>query len=311
MSRAILFRSSGDAQRWKKELGRHLPDLDFRVHPQIGDPAEIEIAVMWKPPHGLLASLPNLKLIVSLGAGVDHLLDDPALPRRVPIMRLVDPHMVAAMSEYVLTQVLRLHRQDPTYLAQQRALVWLEQRQRNASECRVGILGLGQFGADAAVKLAALGFDVAGWSRRAKAIPGIASFHGEDGGFAPFLARSDIVVCLLPLTSETQNILDARSFALMPRGAAIINVGRGGHLAEDDLLAALESGQIGGAVLDVFREEPLPEAHPFWRHPRVIVTPHIAAATNPPTAAAIVADNIRRLREGRPLCHLVDPALQY
>jgi glyoxylate/hydroxypyruvate reductase A len=310
MSRAILFRSSGDAQRWKDELGRRLPDLDFRVHPQIGDPAEVEIAVMWKPPHGLLASLPNLKLIVSLGAGVDHLLDDPALPRRVPIMRLVDPHMVAAMSEYVLTQVLRLHRQDPTYLAQQRALVWLEQRQRNASECRVGILGLGQFGADAAVKLAALGFDVAGWSRRAKAIPGIASFHGEDG-FAPFLARSDIVVCLLPLTGETQNILDARSFALMPRGAAIINVGRGGHLAEDDLLAALESGQIGGAVLDVFREEPLLEAHPFWRHPRVIVTPHIAAATNPPTAAAIVADNIRRLREGRPLCHLVDPALQY
>jgi len=158
--------------------------------------------------------------------------------------------------------------------------------------------------------LAALGFDVAGWSRRAKAIPGIASFHGEDG-FAPFLARSDIVVCLLPLTSETQNILDARSFALMPRGAAIINVGRGGHLVEDDLLAALESGQIGGAVLDVFREEPLLEAHPFWRHPRVIVTPHIAAATNPPTAAAIVADNIRRLREGRPLCHLVDPELQY
>jgi glyoxylate/hydroxypyruvate reductase A len=311
MSRAVLFRSSSPyAQRWKEELARHLPDLDFRIHPAIGDAAEIEIAVMWKPPHGLLASLPNLKLIVSLGAGVDHLLDDPALPRQVPIMRLVDPHMVAAMSEYVLTQVLRLHRQDLTYLAQQRALVWQEHRQRNAGECRLGILGLGQFGADAAVKLAALGFDVAGWSRRAKAIPGIASFHGKDG-FAPFLARSDIVVCLLPLTSETQNILDARSFALMPRGAAIINVGRGGHLAEDDLLAALESGQIGGAVLDVFREEPLPAAHPFWRHPRVIVTPHIAAATNPPTAAAIVADNIHRLRAGQKLLHLVDPALQY
>jgi glyoxylate/hydroxypyruvate reductase A len=311
MSRAILFRSSSPyAQRWKVELARHLPDLDFRIHPEIGDAAEIEIAVMWKPPHGLLASLPNLKLIVSLGAGVDHLLDDPALPRQIPIMRLVDPHMVAAMSEYVLTQVLRLHRQDLTYLAQQRALVWEEQRQKNAGERRVGILGLGQFGADAAVKLAALGFDVAGWSRRAKAIPGIASFHGEDG-FAPFLARSDIVVCLLPLTSETQNILDARSFALMPRGAAIINVGRGGHLAEDDLLAALESGQIGAAVLDVFREEPLPATHPFWRHPRVIVTPHIAAATNPPTAAAIVADNIRRLRAGQKLLHLVDPALQY
>jgi glyoxylate/hydroxypyruvate reductase A len=310
MSRAILFRSSGDAQRWKDELGRHLPDLDFRVHPEIGDAAEIESAVVWKPPHGLLASLPNLKLIVSLGAGVDHLLDDPALPRHVPIMRLVDPHMVAAMSEYVLAQVLRLHRQDLTYLAQQRDCVWKEHRQKNASERRVGILGLGQFGADAAVKLAALGFDVAGWSRRAKTIPGIASFHGEDG-FAPFLARSDIVICLLPLTAGTQNVLNARSFALMPRGAAIINVGRGGHVDEDDLLAALDSNQIGAAVLDVFRAEPLPDSHPFWRHPGVIVTPHIAAATNAPTASVIVADNIRRLRAGQTLRHLVDPALQY
>lgn len=311
MSRAILFRSSSPyAQRWREELARHLPDLDFRIHPEIGDPAEIETAVMWKPPPGLLASLPNLRLIVSLGAGVDHLLDDPALPRHVPIMRLVDPHMVAAMSEYVLTQVLRLHRQDLTYLDQQREIVWKEHRQPNAGERRVGILGLGQFGADAAVKLAALGFAVAGWSRRPKAIAGIQSFHGEDG-FAPFLARSDIVICLLPLTTETRDILDARTFALMPRGAAIINVGRGGHLAEDDLLAALDSGQIGAAVLDVFREEPLPEAHPFWRHPRVIVTPHIAAATNPPTAAAIVADNIRRLRTGQKLRDLVDPALQY
>src|SRR5258708_18955968 len=181
MSRAILFRSSGDAQRWKKELGRHLPDLDFRVHPQIGDPAEVEIAVMWRPPQGLLASLPNLKLIVSLGAGVDHLLDDPALPRRVPIMRLVDPHMVAAMSEYVLTQVLRLHRQDPTYLAQQRALVWRGQRQRNASECRVGILGLGQFGADPARKLAPLALHVARRRRGAEAIPPHASCYRADG----------------------------------------------------------------------------------------------------------------------------------
>ena len=311
MSGAILYRSSSPyAERWKEELGRHLPALDFRVHPEIGDPGEIEIAVMWKPPHGLLASLPNLKLIVSLGAGVDHLLDDPSLPRHVPIMRLVDPHMVAAMSEYVLTQVLRLHRQDLTYLAQQRAGVWKEHGQKNASERRVGILGLGQFGADAAVKLAALGFDVAGWSRRAKTIPGIASFHGGDG-FAPFLARSDIVICLLPLTAATENILDARAFSLMPRGAAIINVGRGGHLAEDDLLTALDGKQIGAAVLDVFREEPLPAAHPFWRHPSVIVTPHIAAATNAPTAAVIVAENIRRLRAGQTLRDLVDPALQY
>jgi len=311
MSFAILFRSSSPyAQRWKDELARHVADLDFRVYPDIGDPAEIAMALVWKPPHGVLASLPNLRLIASLGAGVDHIFDDPTLPRHVPIMRLVDPHMVAAMSEYILTQVLRLHRQDAVYAAQQRDGVWQEHRQINAGERRVGILGLGQFGADAALKLAALGFDVAGWSRGKKTLPGISCFHGE-AGFAPFLARSDIVVCLLPLTPATESVLDARSFALMPRGAAIVNVGRGGHLAEDDLLAALDSGQIGAAVLDVFRTEPLPEGHPFWRHPKVIVTPHIAAATNPPTAAIIVADNIRRLREGLPLSHLVDRALNY
>ena len=307
----MLFRSSSPyAQRWKDELARHVADLDFRVYPEIGDPAAIDMALVWKPPHGVLAALPNLRLIASLGAGVDHILDDPRWPRHVPIMRLVDPHMVTAMSEYILTQILRLHRQDPTYAAQQRDGIWQEHRQLNAGERRIGILGLGQFGADAAMKLAALGFDVAGWSRGEKTIAGISCFHGADG-FAPFLARSDIVVCLLPLTPATERILDARSFALMPRGAMIVNVGRGLHLAEEDLLAALDSGQISAAVLDVFRSEPLPAEHPFWRHPKVIVTPHIAAATNPPTAAVIVADNIRRLRAGRPLLHLVDPALSY
>jgi glyoxylate/hydroxypyruvate reductase len=311
MSFPILFRSSSSfGERWKTELARHIPDLDFRVYPEIGDPAEIAMALVWKPPHGVLASLPNLRLIASLGAGVDHILEDPGVPRHVPLMRLVDPHMVAAMSEYVLAQVLRLHRQELDYLGQQRDAVWKELRQPNAGERRVGILGLGQFGADAALKLRALGFDVAGWSRSPKAIDGIASFHGE-ASFAPFLARSEIVVCLLPLTPATESILNARTFALMPRGGMIVNIGRGGHLAEDDLLAALDRGQIGGAVLDVFRSEPLPADHPFWCHPRIIVTPHVAAATNPPTAAAIVADNVKRLRGGLPLLHLVDPALQY
>jgi glyoxylate/hydroxypyruvate reductase len=311
MSFPVLFRSSSPyALRWKAELERYVPDLDFRIYPEIGDPAEIAMAIVWKPPHGVLAALPNLRLIASLGAGVDHILEDPTLPRHVPIMRLVDPHMVAAMSEYVLAQVLRLHRQDLAYLGQQRDIVWEERRQPNAGERRVGLLGLGQFGADAAIKLRALGFDVAGWSRRPKAIDGIASFHG-DAGFAPFLARSEIVICLLPLTAATESLLNARTFALMPRGGMIVNVGRGGHVAEDDLIAALDSGQIGAAVLDVFRSEPLPADHPFWRHPRVIVTPHVAAATNPPTAALIVADNISRLRAGRRLLHLVDPVLAY
>jgi glyoxylate/hydroxypyruvate reductase len=304
---AVLFRSSSsdNAQRWREALAREMPELEFRVWPVIGDPAEIEFALVWHPQPGLLASLPNLRLIASLGAGVDHILSDPELPRHVPLVRLVDPYMTVAMSEYVLMQVLRLHRHEPDYAAQQRAGIWRELPQSNASERRVGILGLGELGRDAAVKLRALGFDVAGWSRTAKSVEGVASFHGADG-LGAFLARSEILVCLLPLTSETENILNREIFARLPRGAALVNAARGGHLAEADLIPALDSGQLSWAVLDVFRDEPLPAGHPFWRHERILMTPHVAAATNPPTAARVVADNFRRCREGRTLLNVVD-----
>lgn len=307
----LLFRSSVDsAQRWQAAFSESLPDIEVRVWPDIGNPADIECAVVWRPPAGLLASLPNLKLIASLGAGVDHIFADPQLPRHVPVVRLVDPHMVQAMSEYVLFQVLRLHRQDVAYMAQQRRAEWRELLQPNAQERRIGILGLGLFGSDVGRKIAALGFDVAGWSRGAKALDGIRCFHGESG-LGEMLARTDILVCLLPLTPATEKILCARTFVMMPRGAAILNVGRGRHLVEEDLVAALDSGQLSAAVLDVFHEEPLPKDHPFWRDERIVVTPHIAAATNPATAAWIIADNIRRAREGRPLLNVVDPAQQY
>jgi glyoxylate/hydroxypyruvate reductase A len=174
----------------------------------------------------------------------------------------------------------------------------------------VGILGLGALGAAAAQQLRALGFAVAGWSRGAKSIEGVRSFHG-DHGFAALLGESEIVVCLLPLTPATENILDRRAFALMPRGAAVINCARGGHLVEADLLAALDAGQLSAAVLDVFRQEPLPPDHPFWRHPKVVVTPHVAAATHPPTAAPVVADTLRRVRENRPLVNVVDRSAGY
>ncbi len=265
---------------------------------------------MWRPPPGLLDQLPNLKLIISLGAGVDHVLADPSLPPGVPILRLVDPYMTAAMSEYVQLQVLRLHRQDPAYLAQQHARVWRPLPQPNAAERRVGVLGLGALGGDAALKLKVLGFDVAGWSRTERKLPGIPSFHGPEG-LAALLARSEILVCLLPLTPATQGILDARLFARLPKGAAIVNCARGGHLVEADLLAALDGGQLSAAALDVFGDEPLPQQHPFWHHPRILITPHVAAATHPPTAAAAVADNLRRQREGRPLLNRVDVSVRY
>ncbi|HLY44176.1 MAG TPA: glyoxylate/hydroxypyruvate reductase A [Stellaceae bacterium] len=308
---AILFRSTSAAtMRWRRLLGDLLPEHEIRYWPDIGDKAAIEYGLVWQPEPGLLAALPRLKLIVGLGAGVDHLLSDPALPKGVPILRLVDPYMTDAMSEFVVLSVLRLHRQDLDYLAQQRAAQWQEREQKNAAERPVGILGFGTLGQDAARKLKALGFEVAGWSRGPKIVPGFVT-HAGPAGLEALLARSEILVCLLPLTAETAGILNARAFARLPRGAALVNAGRGRHLVDEDLIAALDSGQLSGAVLDVFRDEPLPASHPFWRHERILVTPHIAAETHPPTAAPIIRDAIRRCEAGLPVENLVDLARGY
>lgn len=308
---AILFRSNAAATvRWRRLLGRLMPQHEIRFWQDIGDKAAIDYALVWQPEPGLLAALPNLKLIVGLGAGVDHLLLDPALPKGVPIVRLVDPYMTDAMSEYVVLQVLRLHRQDLDYLAQQRAGIWEEREQKNAAERPVGILGFGTLGQDAGRKLKALGFEVAGWSRGPKKIAGFATYAGP-AGLDALLARSEILVCLLPLTAETAGILNATSFARLPRGAGLVNAGRGGHLVEEDLIPALDRGQLSGAVLDVVRAEPLLPGHPFWRHPRIILTPHVAAETHPPTAAPIVCEAIRRFEAGLPLDNLVDLARGY
>ena len=308
---AILFRSSPAATaRWRPLLTELMPEHEFRFWPEIGDPAEIEYAMVWQPPPGMLASLANLKLICGLGAGIDHLLRDPDLPRHVPIMRLVDPYMTDAMSEYVVLSVLRLHRQDLDYLGQQRAESWEERDQKNACERPVGILGFGTLGQDAGRKLKTLGFPVAGWSRSAKEVAGFATYAGRQGLDA-MLAVSEILVCLLPLTVATEGILNTGLFARLPKGAGLVNAGRGGHLIEADLIPALDSGQLSGAVLDVFREEPLPKGHPFWRHPRIIVTPHIAAETHPPTAARIIGGAIRRFAAGLPVDNIVDLAQGY
>jgi glyoxylate/hydroxypyruvate reductase len=308
---AVLFFSTGDSpDEWKAELSKHLPALELRVWPEIGDPRDIDAAIVWRPPPGLLSSLANLKLIAVLGAGVDSLFADPTVPAHVPVVRLVDPYMTVAMSEYVQWQVLRLHRQDFAYMLQQQARTWRQLPQPNAAERRVGVLGLGVLGSDAALKLKVLGFDVAGWSRSEKRLRGIPTFHGP-AGLSGLLRRSEIIVCLLPLTPATTGILDRRLFAQLPRGAAIVNCARGRHLVADDLLDALASGQLSAAALDVFADEPLPSDHPLWRHPQIAVTPHVAAVTHAPTAAPVVAENLRRLAQGKPLLHRVDPSERY
>ena len=295
---------------WEAALREHMPELELRAWPALGDADAIDAALAWQPPAGALARLPKLRLVHALGAGVEELLADPGLPAGVPVVRLVDPSMTRAMGEYVQLQVLRLHRQDFDYRAQQAAGLWRELPQPAADERRVGILGLGVLGSEAALRLKVLGFDVAGWSRLERKQKGIPCLFGQDG-LAALVQRSDILVCLLPLTRETETILDAALFAALPRGAAIVNCGRGAHLVEDDLLAALDSGQLSAAVLDVARSEPLPHGHAFWSHPRILLTPHAAAATNPRTAAPLVAASLRRFAAGKRPANLVDRARGY
>ena len=307
----LVFRSPGDhVEKWRAALAAVLPDLTFLPWQDVTDPAAVDAALCWLPPEGWLASLPNLKIVHSLGAGVDHVLLDKLYPAHVPLVRLVDPHMTRAMTEYVTFQVLRLHLREPAYRRQQQAGQWKAHTPPRASERRVGILGLGELGAASAASLVGLGFDVAGWSRTAKTLDGVNCFSGDDG-FQAFLARTEILVCLLPLTPATEGILSAAAFARMPRGAGIVNVGRGRHLVEADLLAALDSGQLSEAVLDVFPKEPLESGHPFWTHERIVVTPHVAALTNPATASLVVAENLRRLVQGEAWPDRVDLSSGY
>lgn len=308
---AIVFYSNIDSgPRWRTELARLMPEREFHIWPDVRDRMAVDYAIVWRPPPDLFTSLPNLRLILSLGAGVDHLLRHPALPPGVPIARLVDPYLTDAMSEYVVLQVLRFHRQDLDYQARQQRAEWIELAQKNAGERPVGILGCGMIGRDAGRKLKALGFDVAGWTRSERPPIEFPTYAGA-AGLDALLARSEILVCLLPLTAETDGILNAALFARLPRGAAIVNAGRGRHLVEQDLIPALDAGQLSAAALDVFCEEPLPPTHPFWRHPRILVTPHIAGSTNPTTAAMILCEAIRNFEAGRPVANLVDPQRGY
>lgn len=286
-------------------LAEAMPELEFRAWPDTGERSEIDYALVWKPKPGLLKSLPNLKAILSLGAGVDHIFADPELPAGVPVSRVVNENMALRMREWVLLHVLRHHRRQREYEALQRARVWRDLPQPHAGERRVGVMGLGELGGDAARHLAAIGFDVAGWSRRRHDVAGITSFAGVEE-LPAFLARTEILVCLLPLTEATRGILNAETFAQLPEGASLINAGRGPQVVEADLIAALDSGHLSEATLDVFSEEPLPVTHPFWTHRRVTVTPHIAAMTDPRALVEQVVENIRRVERGEPVLNPVD-----
>lgn len=301
---AILYVSyQEDPSRWVEAFQKAVPDQEIRVFPDVGDVEDIRYAFAWHPPHGQLKDLPNLEVIFSLGAGVDTLMADPDLPD-VPVVRMVEPGLTTGMVEYVLLHVLRHHRKMPAYQKLQKQKKWKPLPQKPANEVTVGILGLGVLGKACADALDHIGFNVCGWSKSHKDIPGIKSYAGHEE-MEMFLKKSEILVCLLPLTDETEGILNKKLFNQLPEGACLINPARGGHLVDDDLLDALEKGRVAEATLDVFHTEPLPQDHPFWSHPKITITPHAAAYTQPETGAQSVARQIRAYERGEGLRHLV------
>lgn len=296
--------------RWKDALYQRVPGLDVVTFPFVGDPDEIDIVVAWEPPQGMLASMSNLKLVISTGAGVDHMLKDPTFPKDVPLVRMVDPGLTQGMVEYVVMATLLCSRKMHRFFANHGRKVWEPESAPLASEMTVGVMGLGVLGRACAGALRGMGFNVIGWSRTPKTFDEVQTFDGLDG-LEKFLPRTQILVCLLPLTEETEGILGRGTFNRLAPGAAVINVGRGGHMVEADLITALDKGKVEVAVLDVFREEPLPVDNPLWDHPRVFITPHIASVTTPETAVLAVADAVEELRKGLPYSNLVDPGLGY
>lgn len=305
----IFFSNFDDPDAWKRTLVAELPDLDFRVDPAAGDPTEVRYALVWKPPTGFFAQFPNLAMVTNLGAGVDSLVGRNDLPD-VPISRLSDTGMVSLMTSYVMFAVIRYARDIHIFERAQRRGEWHYVHPRALSEVKVGVLGLGELGSPAAQTLANLGLDVRGWSRSPKSIDGVTCLAGIDT-LDDFLAQTEILVVMLPLTAQTRGLIDARRLALMPSSAKLVNASRGAVVDEPALIAALQSGQIAEATLDVFNVEPLPPDHAFWRMDNVLITPHLASITVPEAAAREVAHSIRRVRSGLPPLHQIDPRRGY
>jgi glyoxylate/hydroxypyruvate reductase A len=314
MSAILLAITGWEPEAWLERFRAEAKGREVRLWPATGDPAAIDYACVWKQPAGLLAGLPKLKAIFSLGAGVDHLLSDPALPY-VPIVRIVDADLTRRMTGYVALHVLLHQRKMRLYEAGRRERAWRDHFEAPPDQVRVGIMGMGVLGQAAAETLRQLGFKVAGFSRSPKTIPGIESFAGE-AGMSAFLGASNILVCLLPLTTETRGILRYDIFRRLARdgafgGPVLINAGRGGLQVEADILRALDDGTLAGASLDVFEHEPLPQTSPFWDHPKVYVTPHNAASSDPNALVKNVMNQIEHFERGLALEHVIDRKLGY
>ena len=288
---------------WAERFAQLAPEIPFRVWPDIGDPVAVRYLVAWQP-GDLAVTLPNLEVVFSVGAGVGQL-DLSQIPAHLPVVRMIEPGIVDGMVEYVTQAVLTIHRNLFDYELQQQARVWQPMPLRAAASRRIGVLGLGMLGTTVLERLRLFGFACAGWSRSKHQIEGIDCYAGE-AGLGAFLARTDVLICLLPLTDATRDLLCRQVFDALPRGASLVHVGRGPQLVSSDLLDALESGQMHSAVLDVTDPEPLHADHPLWAQPRVRITPHIASATRPESAGDAMLENLRRHRAGQRMNGQVD-----
>ncbi len=306
----VLIRQDGKLELWKNvftDLFPELPVYHFREeHPK----ADISMAIVWKHPPGSLKPYPNLKCIASFGAGVDFIFEDPDRPPDVPITRVVDDFLASDMAEHVVTVIMGHLKNMKQYAQDQKDHLWEPKSYTRISDHNVGIMGAGTLGSHLGKTLLNMGFKVAGWAKHPKKIDGMSVYHGE-GSIGDFLAQTSILVCLLPLTPETSRILNRNTLSLLPRGAFLINVARGGHLAEDELIPLLDSGQLSGACLDVFEQEPLPGDHPFWGHPHIQITPHVASVSDPRAVVPQLASNFGRLQKGQPLMNQIDLSKGY
>ncbi|ALU90723.1 MULTISPECIES: 2-hydroxyacid dehydrogenase [Herbaspirillum] len=301
----VLYRSDvARGSAWQKMFAQLAPDVDFRVWPDAGNLEEIEYLIAWQVPPEFLAALPRLKVLFSSGAGVDHI-DMTVVPPHVAIVRMVEPGIINGMLEYVTMSVLALHRHLFEYQEFQRQGLWQPIEVYPPSTCSVGVMGLGVLGQAVLERLGVFGYRRLGWNRSPRSLPDVRCFEGEKA-LNEFLRQCDILICLLPLTDATRGILGKRLFATLPAGSSLLHVGRGGHLDQDALLDALDRGQLGRAVLDVCDPEPLPVDHPLWRHPRVVLTPHVASMTQPETAIPILIHNLRRHQRGDALLDEID-----
>ncbi len=306
----VLIRQDGKLGIWKKAFLDQYPDLPVYHFEEEHPEDEITMAVVWKHPEGSLKAYPNLKCIASFGAGVDFIFKDPTRPKGVTITRVVDDALAGDMAEYVITAIMGHLKNMNTYARDQENGVWAPRPYSRITDHTIGVMGIGTLGSHLGGKLKEIGFKVVGWSKNSKTLPDIRVYHG-DSSRNDFLAQCSVLVCLLPLTPETEKILNRETLSQLPRGAYLINAARGGHLKEEELIPLLDSGQLSGACLDVFDEEPLPKNHPFWGHPQIQITPHVASVSDPRSVVPQLAENYGRLTRDEELMNRVDLSQGY